>query len=345
MAKSKLKAPTILSASKDIASGKLLPVYYFFGEDSYSLDRVIKEVEKAVDPFITSDFDKEVIYAEDKNLIDMLSLASSFPFGSDKKFILIKEFEKVSNKKNLISYINSPADFTHLVLVHNGGISNLSSEPFKSLLANNFIYEAVELKGNALVEWIIRFAAENGKHISQEVASVFVDMAGDNRSLIETQLEKVFIFLGDKKEIDIESIESLSAKFKEYSIFDLQDALAEKNKKASVKIAFNLLEKGAEPVYIIHMLTRFFTGILRINELRSSNIPEMQAARIVGTHPFYLKKFYNARRLYSDDELIRVSRALLNADISVKTTSDDNKNIMSILLTEILTAGDKSSAA
>ncbi len=166
-------------------------------------------------------------------------------------------------------------------------------------------------------------------------------MVGDNRSLIETQLEKVFIFLGDKKEIDIESIESLSARFKEYSIFDLQDALGEKNKSSAFKIAFNLLEKGAEPVYIIHMLTRFFTGILRINELRGSNMPEAQAARIVGTHPFYLKKFYNARKLYSDDEMVNISRALLNADVSVKTTSDDNKNIISILITEILTGGKK----
>ena len=213
MAKSRLKAPTLQNVSKDISAGRLLPVYYFFGEDSYSLDKVIKQVEKAVEPFITSDFDKEVIYAEDKNLTDMLSLASSFPFGSDKKFILIKEFEKVSNKKPLVSYINSPADFTYLILVHNGGISNLSSEPYKTLLANNFIFEAVELKGSALVEWITRYAAENGKHISQDVASIFLDMVGENRSLIETQLEKVFIFLGDKKEIDIESIESLSAKF------------------------------------------------------------------------------------------------------------------------------------
>ncbi len=345
MAKSRLKAPSILNVSKDISSGKILPVYYFFGEDSFSLDKTVKQIEKSVEPYIASDFDKEVIYADDNNLPDILSIASSFPFGSDRKFILVKEFEKVSNKKDLVSYINSPAEFTHLVMVHNGSISSLSSEPYKSLLENDFIYEAVELKGNNLIEWIIQYAQENGKHISQEVALVFADMVGENRNLIETQLEKVFIFLGDKKEIDIESIVSLSAKFKEYNIFDLQDALAVKNKQSSFKIAFNLLEKGNEPVFIIHMLTRFFTGILRINELKASNTPDAQTARIVGTHPFYLKKFYNARSLYSDKELINISRALLNADISVKTTSAGNKNIITILLTEILGAGEKKSTA
>ncbi len=345
MAKSKIKAPSILNVSKDIKSGRILPVYYLFGEDTFSLDKTIKELEKAIEPFLSSDFDKEVIYADDKNLTDILSIASSFPFGSEKKFILVKEFEKVSNKKSLTGYINSPADFTHLVLVHNGAITGLASEPYKSLLANNYLYEAVELKGNHLVDWIVQYSRENGKYMPQEVASIFADMIGENRSLIETQLEKVFIFLGDKQEIDIESIEALSAKFKEYNIFDLQDALAAKNRSSSFKIAFNLLEKGAEPVFIIHMLTRFFTGILRLNELKTSNMPDMQAARIVGTHPFYLKKFYAARNLYSDKQLINISRALLNADISVKTTSADNRNIITILLTEILDSGKKKATA
>ena len=340
MAKSKIKVPSILNVSKDISSGKILPVYYLFGEDSFSLDKTIKDFEKSIEPFLTSDFDKEVIYADDKNLLDILSIASSFPFGSDKKFILVKEFEKVNNKKNLVNYINSPADFTHLILVHNGSVSNLASEPYKTLLESNFIYEAVELKGNNLIDWIIQYVKANGKFISQDIASVFVDMVGENRNLIETQLEKVFIYLGDKKEIDIESIEALSAKFKEYTIFDLQDSLGTKNKQASFKIGFNLLEKGAEPVFIIHMLTKFFTGILRINELKANNVPEQQIARIVGTHPFYLKKFYSARRLYSDRELVNISRALLNADISVKTSSTDDKTIITILLTEILSTGE-----
>lgn len=339
--KSRVKAPSILKVSKDLASGKILPVYYFFGEDTYSLDKTIKELEKSIEPYITSDFDKEVIYADDKNLSDILTAAASFPFGSERKYILVKEFEKISSKKSLAGYINSPAEFTTLVMVHNGSISGLSSEPYKSLLENNFIYEAVELKGDNLIEWVIQFAGESGKHISQEVASVFIDMVGENRHLIETQLEKMFIFLGDKREIDIESVEALSARFKEYTIFDLQDALAVKNRQKSFKIAFNMLEKGAEPVFIVHMLTRFFTGILRINELKAANTPDKQIAGIVGTHPYYLKKFYNARRLYTDKQIIRISRALLNADISIKTTSSDNKNIITILLTEILDTGEK----
>jgi DNA polymerase-3 subunit delta len=341
MAKSRIKVPPILNAQRDISSGKILPVYYFFGEDTYSLEKTIRELEKSVEPFLKSDFDKEIIYAEDRSLSDILSIASSFPFGSEKKFILVKGFEKITNKKDLLSYVDSPADFTHLVLVHNGKVSDLVSEPYKTLLKNNFIYEAVELKGDNLVDWILQFVEENNKSISRDVALVFVEMVGENRNLLETQLEKIFIYLGDKSEIDIESIVSLSAKYKEYNIFDLQNALAVKSRKKSFDIAFNLLGKGAEPVFIILMLTKFFTGILRINELKKLKISRFESAKIIGTHPFYLENYYNARRLYSDKELINISRALLKADIAVKTTSAESKNIITILLTEIFNAREQ----
>ena len=43
-----------------------------------------------------------------------------------------------------------------------------------------------------------------------------------------------------------------------------------------------------------------------------------------------------ARRLYSDSDLAGVFRALLQADLSIKTTSADGKNIVTILISEIL---------
>ena len=96
------------------------------------------------------------------------------------------------------------------------------------------------------------------------------------------------------------------------------------------------MENSAEPVFIVAMLTRYFTGVARVSELTKMNMPAEQAARIVGTHPFYYKDYQQARRLYSDSDLANVFRALLQADLSIKTTSADGKNIVTILISEIL---------
>jgi DNA polymerase-3 subunit delta len=285
---------------------------------------------------LLSEFDKETIYSEDRAITDILGLATSFPFGSEKKLIIVKEAEKIKDKKPLKDYASSPAEFTVLVFFHNGSITNLSSEPFKTLDANGFLFEAKELKGKNLIDWLIGLAEEKRKKLSEENAQVMIDIVGESRNMLEDQLEKICIFLNEKKEISLESIQQVSSELKQFNIFDLQNAIGLKDKSKALTVANNLLDNGAEPTFIITMLTRYFTGLAKIIELQSKNTPVQEAARIVGTHRFYYPNYVKARKLFSDEKLVEVFRALLKADVSVKTTTSDNKTIITLLIAEIL---------
>ncbi len=334
MAKS--KAPSILDIIPVINKGSLQPVYYFFGEDYYLLQNAMEFIIKAVSPLITSDFDKETFYGDKKPLGEVLDFAKAFPFGSEKKLIIFKQFEKVKDKKPLVDYAASPTDFTVLVLIHNGTITNLNSEPYKSLSKYNFIFEAKELKGKNLLKWLVSHVEKKEKTISQENAQLLIDISGESRSMLENQIEKIITFMNKEKEISLNHIQSLSTRLKQFSIFDLQNAIGNKDKNKAINIAFNLLENSAEPVFIIAMLTRYFTGVSRVSELTKEKMPLQQAARIVGTHPYYYKDYQQARSLFSDTDIANAFRALLHADLSIKTTTADGKNIVTILISEIL---------
>ncbi|HSW53896.1 MAG TPA: DNA polymerase III subunit delta [Ignavibacteriaceae bacterium] len=334
MAKS--KAPSILEAVAEIKKRKFNPVYYFFGEDSYNLSLTLHTLEEAFQPLLLSEFDKETIYSEDRAITDILGLATSFPFGSEKKLIIVKEAEKIKDKKPLKDYVASPAEFTVIAFFHNGSITNLNSEPFKALDASGYLYEAKELKGKNLIDWLISIAEEKGKKLSEENAQVLVDIVGENRNMLEDQLEKICIFLNEKKEITIESIQQVSSELKQFNIFDLQNAIGVKDKSKALTVANNLLDNGTEPTFIITMLTRYFTGLAKITELQTKNTPVQEAARIVGTHHFYYPNYVKARKLYSDEKLVEVFRALLKADVSIKTTTSDDKTIITLLIAEIL---------
>lgn len=332
----KLKAPSVLEIDKQLKQKKLLPFYYLFGEDSYSLSTALESIEKFVQPFITSDFDKETFYGENQTVAGVLSLASTFPFGSAKKMILLKQAEKLKDKKDLLAYIKSPADFTVLVFLHDGAISNGESEPYKTLAQLGYIFEAKELKGKNLIDWLISEAEKNGKSLTYENAQLLVDIVGESRNLLEAQLQKIFLFLEDKKDITIDSIRGLSTSLKEYTIFDLQNAIGKKDKNNSLKIVFNLYKNGTEPLRIIAMLNKYFTSLARLNELIKNKVSEQAIARIVSTHPFYLKEYYNARKVYSDKDIANAFTALLKADISLKTTSIDDQTLLSLLIAEII---------
>ncbi len=72
---------------------------------------------------------------------------------------------------------------------------------------------------------------------------MLTDISGENRNTLEAQLEKIFLYIGDSKEITIESIRGLSTSLKQYTIFDLQNAIGKKSKSHALKVANNLLEK------------------------------------------------------------------------------------------------------
>ena len=335
MAKSKEHIPSILEAYKSFSKDKILPVYFFFGNDSYSIDETIKALSKSISPLIGSDFDRESFYGEDINLPQLLSMATSFPFGSGRKFLMIKEFEKIKDKKSLAAYAANPPDFTTIAIIYTGTIQNPDSEPFKTLAKNGYMFEAKELKGDNLTNWLVELARKNGKDLSGENARLLMEISGENRSLLEDQLEKLFTFLGHNKEIDYTSIKMLSTQLKEFTIFDLQESLGKRQKAQSIKVLYNLLDHGVEPVFIVAMLTKYFTGLSRIHELKDK-MPDAQAARIVGTHPYYYKNYIAARQNYSDKDLYRALNALLNVDIHQKTTSSDPKSLFTILITEVL---------
>jgi len=334
MAKS--KAPSVLDIIPGIQKGNLLPIYYLFGEDYFLLQSTLKTIESAAAPFITSDFDKETFYGDSRSLSEALDFASAFPFGSEKKLIIFRQFEKVKDKKLLKEYSQSPIDFTILVFLHDGQVSNLDSEPFKSLSKNNFIFEAKELKGKNLLKWLIKHVETKKKNISEENAQLLIDISGESRGMLEGQLEKIITFMNDENEITFNQINALSTKLKQYTIFDLQNAVGKRQKDKAFEIGFNLLDGGNDLILIVSMLTRYFIGISRIGELSKINMPVAQAARIVGTHQFYYKDYQQTRAAYSDSDLANVFRALLKADLSIKTTSIDQKNIITILLSEII---------
>ncbi len=97
---------------KDIKTYGLKPIYYVFGEDTFSFDYAKSVIEKAVTPLLASEFDKETYYGSKNSFTEILSAASTFPFGDGKKFLIVKNAEKPKDKDKLAEYAESPSEFT-----------------------------------------------------------------------------------------------------------------------------------------------------------------------------------------------------------------------------------------
>ncbi len=334
--KGEIGSISIYSLKEYIKPDKLQPVYFFYGVDTFAIENGVKEIEKVAAPFLMSDFDKEIISAEKKQKIsEIIDLAYAFPFGNGKKLMIVKNFENISDKKNFVSYIENPSETTILVLIYNGKINNLASGPYKLLAQKKYLFEAKELKGKELINWLILQAGSLELNLSAENALALIDIVGSSTSLLQMQLHKFKNFLGNESEISLEIIEKLSSATKEHNIFELQEALGRGSKKKSLQIIYNLLESGQELTMIIAMLAKFVSVAAQSIELSAKHTPDDAAAKAIGISRFYYKKCKSAAFFKSHTRLKIAGQALFNADLLLKTTSTGNKTIATKLISEI----------
>ncbi len=333
----KQKFQQISELSKYLKKDEILPVYFLCGDDIYAINSSLESIINAVLPLTTSEFDKEIISADKGiNLGQVLDMALAYPFGDGKKLIVLKNFEKIADKKLLTDYLEKPPEFTVLVLVQYDKIQEPAKEPFTTLLKNNFIFEAKKLNEDDLVSWVVEQAGKSKLKINDENARTLVDIVGTEKSLLDMQLKKIYDFLGEDKEVTLDIVRNLASYTKEFSIFDLQDALGSGNKARALEIGYNLLDHDNDIVYILTMLTRFISTIAQATEMVKQNVNDNEAARKIGVSWAYYVNCKKSGYFFSDARLLNASRALLDADILVKTTSTEPKTILVILFSNMI---------
>jgi DNA polymerase-3 subunit delta len=313
-----------------------LPIYFLFGTDTYEIEKAADDIIQSLDGQISSDFDKEIIRLDKKEEIDKyIASALTYPFGGDYKLVVLKNLENAADKKALTDYVSNPSDFTYLVITYNEKISSLSSEPFKTIIANGWAFEAREMKTSDLINWVIKEVRKYKLSIDYEDAEALVDIVGESKNRLEQEIKKFFNYLGENKKISTELIHSLASNTKEYTIFNLLDAISSGQKDKVLLIGYNLLYNGNHLLMILATLNKYFITIMQSIELVKKDVPVKEAAAKAETSEYFYKNCLKAVAFRNEKRILKAINALLNADLAIKSTNLDQKVIFTQLVGEL----------
>lgn len=95
------------------------PVYLFIGQDSRSKDLKLKRIKEELLPAAITDFNLDVLYARELNLVELQEKLLSLPCKAKKRIIVIKNLEglkKEELKDYLLKYLKNPQDQILLIL-------------------------------------------------------------------------------------------------------------------------------------------------------------------------------------------------------------------------------------
>lgn len=333
----KVRHRSIYEIPELIKQKKFPPVFLFCGEDHFAIEGAIKKLTAAIEPELSSDFDKEIITAQKKeNIQKILDLALSFPFGGGKKLLVVKDFNNIDDKKPLADYAQNPAEFTYLICTQPGKLNSVKSEPYAALHKLKYIFEAKRLSQEELIDWLMQHAKVNKVKLNFENAATLVEIVGDEKSLLEVTMQKFYDNVGEEGEITFNLITELASSTKKYTTFNLQDEIGRGNKAKALEISYNLLDSGTDIGQIIAMLSKYCLMNAQAIELRKKNLNLNDAAKEAELNYFYYKNSTSSNIFKNKNRLRQAAEALYEADLSVKTSAADHKTILTVLISEMI---------
>ncbi len=173
-------------------------------------------------------------------------------------------------------------------------------------------------KGNALESWITKRAKGLHVKIAPDAVALLANFIGSNLRLLANELDKLATFVGPDGTIKEEHVRQLSAHVQEARIFDLTDALAQRNRKQALNILHDLLSDGEPPIKLIGTITSQVRSLILVKELAQKGMRSPQIASTVGMPPFVVEKAMRQVGNFSTAQLEGTYRQLMATDAALK---------------------------
>lgn len=186
----------------------------------------------------------------------------------------------------------------------------------------------------ALPGWIQQYAKRHNIAIEGQAIRMLSDYVGINLRQLENELQKLAAYARGRA-ITADDVKLLVSDASEALIWNLTDALSQRNGRNAMRALYELRRGDANPFYLLTMITRQYRIMVKVKDAaRGGGGNEYDIAKTVGESPYPVKKALQMSRLYQSHELDDIMERLLETDYAMKTGADPETTI-DVLVAEL----------
>ena len=345
---------------QDVSSRKLKPGYVFIGDEGFfrrtCRDAILKHlVPEGMREFSFYEFDLES--SEVVEILDRArtpSLMANFQvffvrgvkalYGRgkhDNEFAAIAAYVKDPNPDALLilvaDHISIPADLRRMEMTDKERYERIR-ETLGDYLT---IIEFARVEEGEAVKWLNENAAHEGAKIDADASRELVDSLGGDMMMISNELEKLLLYVGEKKRITLGDVETMVLAAKQRTLYELTEALSSHNRARSLEILDSMLSTGdgdEAAIGHLYMLARTFRQMLVIQE---RNVRDTRTLYQVLWQGFRIPPFAaedvirQSRRYKSRRELTRAIRLISRADAALRTNPVSKRLVLENLILDL----------
>ena len=305
------------SLNEDLKTGQFKQIYLLYGEEGYLKrqyrDRFIKAMLPEGDTMNYAHYEGKNI-----NVREVIDLAETLPFFAQRRLIVFEDtgFFKSAGAE-LADYIKDMPETTYFIFVENE--VDKRSKLYKAVKAKGHIVELTTQDEGTLKRWIQGIVRREKKQISDSVILYFLNKVGTDMENIQRELEKVFCYALDRQEITREDIDAVCVTQITNHIFDMVNAVADKNQRRALDLYYDLLALKEPPMRILFLMIRQYRILFQVKGLSGQGYGKKEIASKAGLHPFAAGKYMDQAKKFRVSELRAVMEDGADIEQRVKT--------------------------
>ena len=344
----------------EVKSGKLRPAYVLIGDEAFFRKRCREAILRHLVPPELRDlalYEFDLAETDVHEILDRARTPSLMaPFqvffvrgvktlygrGSHKDaFEAIEAYCKDPNPAALLvfiaDHISIPADARRMELQDKDRYERIR----ETLGECCGIVELARVEDSEAVRWVLETGAGQDVKIEPDAARELVDALGGDMMMIAGELEKLTLYVGEKKRITLGDVETMVLAAKQRSLYELTDAISSKDRPRALEILEAILSSGDgddAAIGQLYMLAKTFRQMLVISE---HNVRDSRALYQVLWQGFRVPPFAaedvirQARRYKSRRELTRTLKLVARADLALRSNPPSKRLVLEQLVIQL----------
>ncbi len=288
---------------KQISIKQFMPIYVLMGTEPYYIDKLTELIEASI---LTDDekvMNQTTVYGKDANIESIITDARQYPIMAPYRVIFIKEAQMLANKDKLAlfgKYLEHPVNSTIIVITYKNGVIDSRKKADKEWLSKaeklGVVFTSEKIREYQLPPVITQMADKEGLDIDDSAVNLLIEHVGSDLTQIESVMKQFSIMLPTgHRRIDSDTIERVVGISKDYSAFELVNAMLSKDvRKANLIIAHTT----APIQQIIPALFQAYANLLTYLYMPAGSL-DSAVASTLKIQPFFVKDYKKAAQKYN----------------------------------------------
>ena len=350
-----MPAISVESLIARLTKSKAGPSLLVLGKDAYLRDALRERVIEALIEPATRSWAVSRFSADEGEFANALAQARTVPMLARRQVVIVTDLDALegtpeekreAETRNLADYLADPAPFTILILES----KELDQRTrFAKMLLEQTLVLAAELpedpqeRVRSAAMMAAQIARKRDSSIEDDAAEELADLCNCDLAAIQSEIEKLATYAGPGQPIRRSDVEALVVSEKKYSVWELAEVLATRQRARAFRFLASVLEQGEAAPALIGAMAWMYRKLIEAQQL-SPHTLSYQAAGRLGMRAATAEMAMRHARKIPRRQLVQGLRALYDADSALKAGSTNDRAVMEFVLAQ-LTASDMTHGA